>query len=307
MAVGLNTTVPWIMCQQPDAPASVVSFRIKINTFYLHSSRDETKQALRAVLHEEAFVSWLKSLSGHVREILSPCLEAESVFEQINTCNGFYCDGWTPNENTKPTMWTENWTGWYVPQSSGFWRPAMHLVTHLKVLVLAPISLPILCYTPRCQQSFDKVIEQSDPWNTRARMCTETLSVFTGVLCVMCAGSIAGEQLCRRGPWRTLLLQWQDSSRKGGVSKTITWWVHLDVDTRNKLKTPSFWSLSLMNTAQILLIDLSVELAVPWRDKFWADIGWDCHHHLWLWCSSWWIRSEHLSLCLSLSILFWFL
>lgn len=31
---------------------------------------------------------------------------------QINTCNGFYCDQFTPNSDKKPKMWTENWTGW---------------------------------------------------------------------------------------------------------------------------------------------------------------------------------------------------
>lgn len=54
MAVGLNTGVPWVMCQQPDAPDPV-----------------------------------------------------------INTCNGFYCDGFTPNSYGKPTIWTENWSGWF--------------------------------------------------------------------------------------------------------------------------------------------------------------------------------------------------
>ena len=33
---------------------------------------------------------------------------------QINTCNGFYCDGFTPNSKNKPSMWTENWTGWFL-------------------------------------------------------------------------------------------------------------------------------------------------------------------------------------------------
>ncbi|CAL5432251.1 unnamed protein product [Camellia sinensis] len=32
----------------------------------------------------------------------------------INTCNGFYCDQFTPNSATKPKMWTENWTGWFL-------------------------------------------------------------------------------------------------------------------------------------------------------------------------------------------------
>ncbi|KAE8658175.1 Beta-galactosidase [Hibiscus syriacus] len=54
MAVGLNTSVPWIMCKQDDAPDPV-----------------------------------------------------------INTCNGFYCENFSPNAKYKPKMWTENWTGWF--------------------------------------------------------------------------------------------------------------------------------------------------------------------------------------------------
>lgn len=54
-AVSLNTTVPWVMCMQSDAPDPI-----------------------------------------------------------INTCNGFYCDGFTPNSNSKPPMWTENYPGWFL-------------------------------------------------------------------------------------------------------------------------------------------------------------------------------------------------
>ncbi|KAF3670688.1 Beta-galactosidase 8 [Capsicum annuum] len=54
-AVNLNTTVPWVMCAQEDAPDSV-----------------------------------------------------------INTCNGFYCDRFTPNSPSKPKMWTENYVGWFL-------------------------------------------------------------------------------------------------------------------------------------------------------------------------------------------------
>ncbi|XP_059431698.1 beta-galactosidase [Corylus avellana] len=54
MAESLNISVPWIMCQQSDAPQTM-----------------------------------------------------------INTCNGFYCDKFTPNNPESPKMWTENWTGWY--------------------------------------------------------------------------------------------------------------------------------------------------------------------------------------------------
>ncbi|CAO2814443.1 unnamed protein product [Amaranthus hypochondriacus] len=57
MAVSLDTGVPWVMCQQADAPDPI-----------------------------------------------------------INTCNGFYCDQFTPNSNQSPKLWTENWSGWF----SGF-------------------------------------------------------------------------------------------------------------------------------------------------------------------------------------------
>ncbi|PIA65509.1 hypothetical protein AQUCO_00100780v1 [Aquilegia coerulea] len=55
MATSLDTGVPWVMCQQADAPDPI-----------------------------------------------------------INTCNGFYCDQFTPNSNKKPKMWTENWSGWFL-------------------------------------------------------------------------------------------------------------------------------------------------------------------------------------------------
>ncbi|KAK4857829.1 hypothetical protein QYF36_006905 [Acer negundo] len=54
-AVSLNTSVPWVMCSQGDAPDPI-----------------------------------------------------------INTCNGFYCDGFTPNSPSKPAMWTENYSGWFL-------------------------------------------------------------------------------------------------------------------------------------------------------------------------------------------------
>ncbi|GAB4859211.1 Beta-galactosidase 8 [Ancistrocladus abbreviatus] len=54
MALSLETGVPWVMCQQSDAPDPI-----------------------------------------------------------INTCNGFYCDQFTPNSNQKPKIWTENWSGWF--------------------------------------------------------------------------------------------------------------------------------------------------------------------------------------------------
>ncbi|XP_038893262.1 beta-galactosidase 7-like [Benincasa hispida] len=54
MAESLNIGVPWIMCQQSDAPQPI-----------------------------------------------------------INTCNGFYCENFTPNNPNSPKMFTENWLGWF--------------------------------------------------------------------------------------------------------------------------------------------------------------------------------------------------
>ncbi|KAG4986571.1 hypothetical protein AAZX31_12G163600 [Glycine max] len=42
------------------------------------------------------------------------CLQADAPDPIINTWNGFYGDEFTPNSNTKPKMWTENWSGWFL-------------------------------------------------------------------------------------------------------------------------------------------------------------------------------------------------
>ncbi|RRT77187.1 hypothetical protein B296_00028426 [Ensete ventricosum] len=69
MATSLDTGVPWVMCQQADAPDPI-----------------------------------------------------------INTCNGFYCDQFTPNSNKKPKMWTENWSGWFLSFGGGVpYRPVEDL------------------------------------------------------------------------------------------------------------------------------------------------------------------------------------
>uniref|UniRef100_A0A9I9CNR8 Beta-galactosidase n=1 Tax=Cucumis melo TaxID=3656 RepID=A0A9I9CNR8_CUCME len=54
MALGLGAEVPWVMCQQKDAPSTI-----------------------------------------------------------INSCNGYYCDGFKANSPSKPIFWTENWDGWF--------------------------------------------------------------------------------------------------------------------------------------------------------------------------------------------------
>lgn len=89
MAVGLGTGVPWVMCKEEDAPDPVVS---------------------TSLLHVTLILKWYSSLKQHknLPEKLWFCLS------QINTCNGFYCDAFSPNRPYKPTMWTEAWSGWFV-------------------------------------------------------------------------------------------------------------------------------------------------------------------------------------------------
>ncbi|KAI8533039.1 hypothetical protein RHMOL_Rhmol11G0265200 [Rhododendron molle] len=41
------------------------------------------------------------------------CKQDDAPDPVINTCNGFYCDYFSPNKPYKPAMWTEAWTGWF--------------------------------------------------------------------------------------------------------------------------------------------------------------------------------------------------
>jgi len=50
------------------------------------------------------------------------CKQDDAPDPVINTCNGFYCDSFSPNSNSKPTMWTEAWSGWF----TAFGKPVPH-------------------------------------------------------------------------------------------------------------------------------------------------------------------------------------
>ncbi|XP_031379437.1 beta-galactosidase 9 isoform X1 [Punica granatum] len=41
------------------------------------------------------------------------CRQADAPGSVINACNGYYCDGFRPNSGNKPSLWTEDWDGWY--------------------------------------------------------------------------------------------------------------------------------------------------------------------------------------------------
>ncbi|CAN6914681.1 unnamed protein product, partial [Brassica oleracea] len=76
----------------------------------------------------KAYTKWAaqmaEGLSTGVPWIM--CKQDEDVPDSIiNTCNGFYCEGFKPKSDNKPKMWTENWTGWF-PEFGGAvpYRPA---------------------------------------------------------------------------------------------------------------------------------------------------------------------------------------
>ncbi|CAN4100109.1 unnamed protein product [Withania somnifera] len=41
------------------------------------------------------------------------CKQDDAPDPVINTCNGFYCDYFSPNKPFKPKIWTEAWTAWF--------------------------------------------------------------------------------------------------------------------------------------------------------------------------------------------------
>ncbi|RWR77613.1 beta-galactosidase isoform X2 [Cinnamomum micranthum f. kanehirae] len=50
------------------------------------------------------------------------CKQDDAPDPVINSCNGFYCDYFSPNKDYKPKIWTEAWSGWYTK----FGGPAPH-------------------------------------------------------------------------------------------------------------------------------------------------------------------------------------
>nr|XP_043627198.1 beta-galactosidase 9-like [Erigeron canadensis] len=56
------------------------------------------------------------------------CRQDDAPEYIIDTCNGFYCDGFKPNSDKKPVMWAENWDGWISPWGERlFHRPVEDL------------------------------------------------------------------------------------------------------------------------------------------------------------------------------------
>ncbi|KAI3443528.1 hypothetical protein Pfo_000193 [Paulownia fortunei] len=63
----------------------------------------------------KAYINWCANMAESL-DIGVPwimCQEDDAPDSMINTCNGYYCDQFTPNNPNSPKMWTENWTGWF--------------------------------------------------------------------------------------------------------------------------------------------------------------------------------------------------
>ncbi|PIN14052.1 Beta-galactosidase [Handroanthus impetiginosus] len=63
----------------------------------------------------KTYINWAASMATSLDTGVPwvMCHQADAPNPIINTCNGFYCDQFTPNSNNKPKMWTENWSGWF--------------------------------------------------------------------------------------------------------------------------------------------------------------------------------------------------
>ncbi|XP_065849772.1 beta-galactosidase 15-like [Euphorbia lathyris] len=63
----------------------------------------------------KSYVDWCANMAESL-DIGVPwimCQQSDAPKPMINTCNGWYCDSFTPNDADSPKMWTENWTGWF--------------------------------------------------------------------------------------------------------------------------------------------------------------------------------------------------
>eukprot|EP00250_Pteridium_aquilinum_P019180 c24335_g1_i2 orf=205-1551(+) len=61
------------------------------------------------------YVKWAASLARNLN-IGVPwvmCQQKDAPPDILDACNGFYCDGFRPNTDKKPVLWTEDWDGWF--------------------------------------------------------------------------------------------------------------------------------------------------------------------------------------------------
>ncbi|ERN18154.1 hypothetical protein AMTR_s00054p00133410 [Amborella trichopoda] len=72
-----------------------------IEMVYGNGGKPYAMWAAKMALSQDIGVPWIM------------CQQYDAPDPVINTCNSFYCDQFTPNSNSKPKFWTENWPGWF--------------------------------------------------------------------------------------------------------------------------------------------------------------------------------------------------
>ncbi|KAK7312559.1 hypothetical protein VNO77_36500 [Canavalia gladiata] len=62
------------------------------------------------------YISWAASMATSLDTGVPwvMCVQEDAPDPVINTCNGFYCDQFTPNSKAKPKIWTEGYNGWFL-------------------------------------------------------------------------------------------------------------------------------------------------------------------------------------------------
>ncbi|KAK4275719.1 hypothetical protein QN277_018755 [Acacia crassicarpa] len=63
----------------------------------------------------KVYIDWCASMaeSYNIGVPWIMCQQSDAPQPMINTCNGYYCDQFTPNNPNSPKIWTENWVGWF--------------------------------------------------------------------------------------------------------------------------------------------------------------------------------------------------
>ncbi|PKA53215.1 Beta-galactosidase 7 [Apostasia shenzhenica] len=61
------------------------------------------------------YIQWCAQMADslHIGVPWIMCQQDDAPQPMINTCNGFYCHSFRPNNPNSPKMFTENWTGWF--------------------------------------------------------------------------------------------------------------------------------------------------------------------------------------------------
>ncbi|KAL8119871.1 hypothetical protein AgCh_017114 [Apium graveolens] len=68
----------------------------------------------------KVYINWAANMAVSL-DTGSPwimCQQKDAPSIVINTCNGWYCDDFTPNNASSPKIWTENWAGWFMSWGS---------------------------------------------------------------------------------------------------------------------------------------------------------------------------------------------